>query len=359
MTDLGDTQKPEDLIPGNPHSLYEAEGALLRYASLLWEAGKGLSKVNTSDGWSGDAADAFRAAFDGQPTEWIKAGDAFREAASALDRYISTLEWAQGQASQAIREWNAGEDYHETAQHTLSSARSQLESAGSVAARAIGKARDQAPPKPGFLSRVGDFFSGVGHFAADVGTTVLEDVASFGNAALNHPGEAAAAGGGMLLAAAGGLGDGAGTLLSATGVGSIVGVPLDVVSTSAVVTGSATAAAGIGALAVDAAGPDHVMLRNGNDHSGGGSKGSGGNGEPAAPKTKQEFGDQAKNLGYGQRIAPQKAPFNSHGQPVYSNGKEYITPDVDGHNVSDGWKVFNRRGKRIGTYSWNLTRIKD
>ncbi|NBI14072.1 hypothetical protein GVX81_10830, partial [[Haemophilus] felis] len=69
--------------------------------------------------------------------------------------------------------------------------------------------------------------------------------------------------------------------------------------------------------------------------------------------------EPARRLGYKDRIPPQKAPFNSHGQPVYSNGKNYITPDIDGHNVSDGWKMFDKKGKRLGTYDKNLNRIKD
>ncbi|ATW52329.1 hypothetical protein CGZ69_35860 [Streptomyces peucetius subsp. caesius ATCC 27952] len=64
-------------------------------------------------------------------------------------------------------------------------------------------------------------------------------------------------------------------------------------------------------------------------------------------------------LGYGRRIAPQKAPFNSHGQDVFSNGKNYITPDIDGRNVSGGWKVFSRRGDRIGIYDADLNYIKN
>ncbi|KIH83072.1 putative large exoprotein involved in heme utilization or adhesion of ShlA/HecA/FhaA family [Pseudomonas batumici] len=69
--------------------------------------------------------------------------------------------------------------------------------------------------------------------------------------------------------------------------------------------------------------------------------------------------EAAGNLGYDRRIPPQKAPFDSHGQPVFSNGKEFITPDIDGHNVSDGWKVFNRKGQRVGTYDKNLNRVKN
>ncbi|MFY1678345.1 ricin-type beta-trefoil lectin domain protein [Streptomyces sp. WMMC905] len=69
--------------------------------------------------------------------------------------------------------------------------------------------------------------------------------------------------------------------------------------------------------------------------------------------------DRARALGYRTRIPAQKAPFNSHGQVVFSNGKNYITPDVDGHNVADGWKMFNRRGQRIGTYDPNLNYLKE
>ncbi|WP_213202165.1 toxin C-terminal domain-containing protein [Erwinia rhapontici] len=66
----------------------------------------------------------------------------------------------------------------------------------------------------------------------------------------------------------------------------------------------------------------------------------------------------ANDLGYGQRIPPQKAPFNSHDQPVFSNGKNYITPDVDSHNVTNGWKMFDRKGDRIGTYDGELNKVK-
>ncbi|MFD9938299.1 DUF6531 domain-containing protein [Streptomyces massasporeus] len=68
--------------------------------------------------------------------------------------------------------------------------------------------------------------------------------------------------------------------------------------------------------------------------------------------------DRAAELGYKRRISPQKAPFHSHGQEVFFNGKNYITPDVDGHNVSDGWKMFNKKGQRVGTYDADLNYIK-
>ncbi|MEV5493031.1 polymorphic toxin-type HINT domain-containing protein [Streptomyces bobili] len=72
--------------------------------------------------------------------------------------------------------------------------------------------------------------------------------------------------------------------------------------------------------------------------------------------------DQAAALGYGTRIPPQKARglnIGSHGQDVFSNGKNYISRDVDAHNVTAGWKMFNRRGQRIGTYDPDLNYLKE
>ena len=69
--------------------------------------------------------------------------------------------------------------------------------------------------------------------------------------------------------------------------------------------------------------------------------------------------DRAAALGYDTRIPAQKAPFDSHGQEVFTNGKSYITPDVDSHNVTNGWKMFNRRGARIGTYDSELNYVKE
>ena len=52
-------------------------------------------------------------------------------------------------------------------------------------------------------------------------------------------------------------------------------------------------------------------------------------------------------------------PFNPHGQKVFTNGKTHISRDIDSHNVSDGWKMFNKKGDRLGTYDANLNRVKD
>jgi hypothetical protein len=68
----------------------------------------------------------------------------------------------------------------------------------------------------------------------------------------------------------------------------------------------------------------------------------------------------ASNLGYTKKIPANRAPLDSHGQPVFSNGKGFITPDVDAHNVTNGWKTFSKKGVRTGTWNSDLSeRIKD
>lgn len=65
-------------------------------------------------------------------------------------------------------------------------------------------------------------------------------------------------------------------------------------------------------------------------------------------------GEKASDLGYKNRV--KDPPFNPHGQPVYTNGNDYITPDVDKHKGGE-WKIFDRHGNRVGTFDGNLNPI--
>ena len=156
------------------------------------------------------------------------------------------LDWAQQQAGEAIRLW--AESKRQAALDALSSARSQLSSAGDTAAAAVGKARDKAPPEPGFWSQFGHFFDGLGDDAEHVGADVLNGLALLGNAAIHHPLDGLGVVGGGLLAGVSAIGDGIGVALDATGVGAVAGVPLNAVSTAGVVAGGGLAMASMGDL---------------------------------------------------------------------------------------------------------------
>lgn len=298
--ELGETSDPKDLVPGDPDAIASAAAWLKSYGDTLHSTGEGLKRIDTTEGWSGKAGDAFRDAFEGEPQKWLEAGDCFHAAATALTTYQATLVWAQGQASDAIRQWNEGQaasakakSDHETAeknaghelpftdpgdstrsaaQHTLSNARSQVKTLGDTTADTIAKGRDKAPEEPGWLDKVGDFLSDAGDFLKDVGTVAVEDLASIGNAMLHDPGASLEIAGGLALATLGAGGEVLGVGLDLTGVGAVIGVPVNVASAGVIATGLGIAGVGATQIAQDAMGPDRVHM-----------EGEGGGGGSSAP----------------------------------------------------------------------------
>ena len=73
------------------------------------------------------------------------------------------------------------------------------------------------------------------------------------------------------------------------------------------------------------------------------------------PLTRSQARDLAKYQGF--RETGQYS-FYSHGQPVFTNGRVFYTPDVDAHR-GGVWKVFDSRGNRIGTVNVDLNLLGD
>jgi hypothetical protein len=292
MAELGQTNDPTALLPGSPDALNLSVELLNSYGDMLDEAGAGLRRIDTSAGWAGPAADGFHNAFQGQPAKWTQAGDCFHSAGTAVNNYISTLTWAQEQAADAISQWSKGQAataqaqaqhaqaaasgssapnipfvdpgnaQRQAARQTLARAQAQLVSAGNTAADAVDKARDQAPPKPGWLSSLGtgieNFAGDAWHDAENAGANFVNDIASFGNAAIDHPGEMLSAFGGAALTVISSAGEVGGGALDATGIGAVAGVPLNVASAAGIATGVGITGAAMVAMAGHAAGDDHV-----------------------------------------------------------------------------------------------------
>jgi hypothetical protein len=299
MAELGQTSDPKALVPGDVGAVISTMWSMRSYGDTLHEAGEGLAKVDTEEGWRGQAGDQFRSRFHGEPGKWLEAGDCFHNAANALDSYATTLQWAQGEAKAAIDLWNQGETAtstakashdravtqaqqagtdtnipfndpgeasREAARQKLDSARTQLRSAGDTAEQIVDAGRDKAPEKPGFWSKVGDFFGDVGEGIKNAGVDVVNGLASFGNAMIHHPGDVAALVGGAALTAISAAGDGLGIALDATGVGAVAGVPLNAISTAGVVAGAGITAAATGDLLQHAATDDQISpLQKGGD----------------------------------------------------------------------------------------------
>ncbi|WP_372342338.1 putative T7SS-secreted protein [Streptomyces sp. KL109B] len=81
---------------------------LTQFGQTLTRVGSGLRRLDHG-GWKGQAADAFHRFYDEEPKRWITCGDAFHDAAQALNSYSHTLTRAQGQAREAISLWEQGE----------------------------------------------------------------------------------------------------------------------------------------------------------------------------------------------------------------------------------------------------------
>lgn len=359
VSQLGQTDSPVDLIPGDPSAIYDVAGKLYKYANLLTEAGNGLECLDTESGWQGAAADAFRAKFKGQPAAWQEAGSCFLSAAKALDAYVPVLSWAQQEASEAIVQWHAG--HKQAAQSILATARSKVSDAAGTAVSTISQARDKAPQKPGFWSDVGGFLQGALHTTENIGADALNGLASLGNAAVNHPGDVGTMLGGALLAGAGAVGDVGGTALSLTGVGAVIGVPADALSTAAIGTGVTLMAASGGDLVSHAAGDDSEEPVQSNDGNGGSTPaGSGGNtpytaGSPLQPEQLDEaynYASSEDKMGHildadkhglgnlvnsaGGRPEAMRVIVNSlqDGGGLPANGPFEVTRTINGQNIT-------------------------
>jgi hypothetical protein len=301
MAELGETDDPRQLVPGDPAAVTVTAKALRKRADALDEAGIGLKRIDTTDGWSGPAGEAFRAKFQGVPGDWLQAAQSFYTTANSLDNYSTTLTWAQGQAEQAIAEWNAaqgstqraqeqyrqyqqqggtdpfndpGEAGRASARQLLEAARGDLENAGDEVAKVIGAERDKAPEKPSFWSKVKHVASDVGAALENAGGHVVNTLASTGNAMIHHPGDTALVVAGALLTDVSAGGEALGVGLDLTGAGAIVGVPLNVVSAAGITAGVTMAGAGAADLMMHARGDDSVSPAS-TDHGGSGDSGSG------------------------------------------------------------------------------------
>jgi uncharacterized protein YukE len=204
---LGQTDDPTQLIHGDPGAIRSTAGSLTTFSGAFAETASGLAGLDTSH-WTGTAADAFRSKYEPEPPKWQTASNASSNAGDALTSYADTVEWAQGQAKEAIAMYADGQNATQTAvtayndqvnaynaaakaydaqlsagqnpgprpvepapfsdpgasarQHAqaiLQDARTARDAAGDQAASTVSKATDTAPASPGLWSQVSDTLS--------------------------------------------------------------------------------------------------------------------------------------------------------------------------------------------------------
>ncbi|MFI0982000.1 putative T7SS-secreted protein [Streptomyces sp. NPDC021093] len=188
---LGQTEDPTELIHGKPADVRATAKNLRDFAAAFGRVGAGMKQLDSSH-WKGVAADTFRQKFAPLPTDWLHAADACTDAAKALESYVTTIIWAQGQAREAIALHKEGQEESRTAhatfeekrvaynaarndpnppprpapfvdpgtakttraQEILTAARSQRDSAAETAQKAITAALAHAPKEPTGLDRL-------------------------------------------------------------------------------------------------------------------------------------------------------------------------------------------------------------
>jgi hypothetical protein len=282
LTDLAPGVGALDLIPGDPDELGRLAARLSVFGEGMSDAGTTLADVEAV-GWTGPAADAFQGLVGEQPAKYRTAGTSFEHAASAIRAYAAVLRHAQSDAGRAVTmyesasaesaRWQRSRTAHDNAvttaeaagdpppsgpappasdpaaadlaasQNLLSDARSSVRAQGQIAASALSSAADAAPDEPGLFDRavggIGDFVGGIGDGLSaawnatggaleDAAAFVVDGFERFGSSLLEVAGGALIIiAGAELLVLAAGM-EVVGVAADATGVGAVVGVPLNV-----------------------------------------------------------------------------------------------------------------------------------
>lgn len=111
---LGQSEEANELIHGRPEKIAASVKNLRDFRHAFDLVGGGMQRLDAGH-WKGEAADAFRAKFETLPTDWLRAADAFEDAATALETYAGTVTSAQGKAREAIALHKEGKQDYETA----------------------------------------------------------------------------------------------------------------------------------------------------------------------------------------------------------------------------------------------------
>lgn len=265
--ELGDTDDPTALVPGDPGALFTCAQQYRDAASACERAANELAGLRQVDGWEGESADAFAQRVTNMVTAWDDVAEKMNAAAGAWEQYATVLGWGQQKAGDAIAMF---------AHAAALTAGAVAESPAPLGPRGDTGPGTRAFPDPGSGPR-GDARALLAYAresvadAAAEAAAVLRDIApapadgastnalaSVGNALLEHPDALQQIVGGAALMAGGTALFGGGLAADVTVAGATVGVPANVAGAAVVASGAALAGAGIMNAAAHAAGDSGV-----------------------------------------------------------------------------------------------------
>lgn len=251
-------------LAGNPDALLAAAEELAEAARALGALRDEMAahaRAITTD-WSGLVAPLALERIGGDADDAGRAAEAVAAVAGPLRTYADELRAAQrdfavGEQQRGQQAPPAGSAPAGPAppggQALMTSAAERALVANEAAARALQAAADALPGAPPATTPQTES-PGLGAALARAGNIA----ASLGNAALQHPASGLAVVGGAALAGLSALGVAGGTVATATGVGSPVGLPLTGLSVAGVAAGVGLAGAGAIDLSQHALGDDRV-----------------------------------------------------------------------------------------------------
>lgn len=105
-TELGVSDDPRALVPGDPVAVAVDARVLADRAAELARTGEALRRIGTG-AWSGPAADTWREHHAEDAVRWLQAGDSLDAAARALSGHADAL--AQAEAARAVDLWRSGD----------------------------------------------------------------------------------------------------------------------------------------------------------------------------------------------------------------------------------------------------------
>lgn len=213
-----------DVIPGDPAAMFALAEHLTSLARGFERAGSGFSAIDDG-GWTGAAADGFRAYLNTYAPQWEDAAAVFGSAGAQVQRYAEVLREAKAAGEQAKQQIEradeattaalarhaAAEEEHyqrvtianqggpppgpgpgpfadpgksarDAANNAIEAAKVRVRDAGDAAADALEAARKRAPAEPGLMAQFGanaaDALDQFGRGAASLGRGIAEGAAA-------------------------------------------------------------------------------------------------------------------------------------------------------------------------------------
>lgn len=303
-----------DPVPGDPDAIALLGQSLRDVADDIRRESGDVEALSAVESWQSKAADTFRDTAKDTLEPLKKAYHRYDKAAQAMGTRVqddstadwaSALEHAQHLADKALRDGRSAHDDHESAEAAidklpddtpdddpelvrlkkrrdlaaddLTAAKTALQhakevrdTAASQAAGIVRRAITHDGMHDSGWDKAGDLLGDVGDALEDVGEVVVSDLASIGNAMVDDIGSTMTVLGGLGIAALGAGEEVGGGLLDATGVGAVLGIPINVAAAAQIGVGLSMAGAGMANIMQDAAGPDRVDMTSDGNGGGGG-----------------------------------------------------------------------------------------